>query len=407
MRHAGLVIAVSILAVAPLAAQEKGTFEVGGFGRFTKYTDAYLTQSTNDNRVGFGGRLGFFVANNWAIEADGSFNPTDLVGHQANVPSTATARSVPLNYMPFHLQAVYNAPLAKGVSWMLGGGPGYTKLSKGIDEGGATLGAMTGLRLRPMNWLSLRIEGTADVLPSGFGPGSNTYLGAQAGASLLLGGCSHSKDMVGIRPTSANLTPGQSQQFTAEAWYCGKADEVTYSTSGPGTVDAKTGMYQAAADGCATVTTTSTKGKLTSAANVCTKTPPPPVKPAPPPPPPPVVVPPKPKYAFELASVNFKFNHSDLTKGGMDTLNTVTATLKSHPEVNIDVIGHTDWVGTNAYNMKLSQARAETVKKYLISQGVAADRIMVKWRGEEEPAATNDSAAGRATNRRGEIKQNN
>jgi OmpA-OmpF porin, OOP family len=108
-----------------------------------------------------------------------------------------------------------------------------------------------------------------------------------------------------------------------------------------------------------------------------------------------------------MASVNFKFDRSDLTQGGMDTLNTVAGTLKANPGVNVDVIGHTDWVGTNAYNMKLSQARAETVKKYLITQGVAADRIMVKWLGEEEPAASNDTAAGRATNRRGEIKQNN
>ena len=82
-------------------------------------------------------------------------------------------------------------------------------------------------------------------------------------------------------------------------------------------------------------------------------------------------------------------------------------TLKEHPEVNVDVIGHTDWISTNAYNMKLSQARAETVKKYLITQGVAADRISVKWRGEEEPIADNNTAAGRATNRRAEIKGGN
>ena len=57
--------------------------------------------------------------------------------------------------------------------------------------------------------------------------------------------------------------------------------------------------------------------------------------------------------------------------------------------------------------MRLSQARAETVRKYLISQGVAADRITVRWRGEEEPIADNNTAAGRAMNRRAEIKQNN
>jgi OOP family OmpA-OmpF porin len=108
-----------------------------------------------------------------------------------------------------------------------------------------------------------------------------------------------------------------------------------------------------------------------------------------------------------MQMVHFKFDRSDLTQGGMDTLNVVATTLKEHPEVNVDVVGHTDWISTNAYNMKLSQARAETVKKYLVSQGVAADRIAVKWRGEEEPIADNKDAAGRAKNRRVEIKGGN
>lgn len=412
MRHAGLVIAASILAAAPLAAQEKGTFEIGGFGRYTWYTDAYELRKPDDNHFGGGARLGYFVAKNWAIELDGSINPTDLAGNQPKVPSTIGLRSVPLQYLPFHLQAVYNAPLTSGISWMIGAGPGYTKLRKGIDKGDVSVGAMTGLRFKVAKWLNLRAEGTMDYLPSGYGDDANTYLGAQLGASLMFGGgCDHSTDMIGISPTSATLTPGQTQQFTATSTYCGKADDVTYSTGGPGTIDANTGLYTSAGDGCATVTATSKKGKLTSTSNVCTRTPtpPPPVRPNPPPAPAPAPAPPPapPKYTFELASVNFRFDHSDLTKGGMDTLNTVATTLKQHTEVNVDVIGHTDWVGTNAYNMKLSQARAETVRKYLISQGVAADRIMVKWRGEEEPTATNETSEGRAKNRRAEIKQNN
>ena len=91
----------------------------------------------------------------------------------------------------------------------------------------------------------------------------------------------------------------------------------------------------------------------------------------------------------------------------MDTLNAVANTLKANPGVNVDIVGHTDWIGTNAYNMRLSQARAETTRRYLIEQGVAADRITIRWRGEEEPVADNNSTAGRAQNRRAEIKQNN
>ena len=105
--------------------------------------------------------------------------------------------------------------------------------------------------------------------------------------------------------------------------------------------------------------------------------------------------------------MHFRFDHADLTKGGIDSVKAVAATLVAHPEVNVDVTGHTDWVGTNAYNMKLSQARAETVRKLLVAEGVADSRISAKWRGEEEPAMDNNTVAGRAANRRTEIKQNN
>jgi OOP family OmpA-OmpF porin len=108
-----------------------------------------------------------------------------------------------------------------------------------------------------------------------------------------------------------------------------------------------------------------------------------------------------------MEMVHFRFDRSDLTAGAKDTLNAMATTLKAHPEVNVDIIGHTDWIYTEAYNMRLSQARAETARKYLIEQGVAADRISVKWRGESEPIADNNTSAGRAVNRRAEIKQNN
>ena len=215
--------------------------------------------------------------------------------------------------------------------------------------------------------------------------------------------------MIGIRPTTATITPGSTQSFSSEATYCGKPDEVTYTVTGPGSIDPMTGLFTAAGEGTATVTATSLKGKLTSSANVTVRTPPPPPPPAPapPPPPPPPAPAPPPRYNFELGIVHFRFDHADLTQGGIDSVKTVAATLRAHPEVTVDVTGHTDWVGTNAYNMKLSQARAETVRKLLVAEGVADGRISIKWRGEEEPAMDNGTIAGRAMNRRTEIKQNN
>lgn len=76
-------------------------------------------------------------------------------------------------------------------------------------------------------------------------------------------------------------------------------------------------------------------------------------------------------------------------------------------DVNLEAVvatGHTDSVGTSAYNQKLSVRRAESVKAYLISAGVAADRVYTSGKGETQPVADNKSAAGRAKNRRVEIE---
>ena len=82
--------------------------------------------------------------------------------------------------------------------------------------------------------------------------------------------------------------------------------------------------------------------------------------------------------------------------------------LKEYIEANdyeVTIVGHTDAKGTNEYNMKLGMRRAESVKAKLLEFGVPADRIVgVESRGEEEPVATNDTAEGRAQNRRIEFK---
>ena len=75
--------------------------------------------------------------------------------------------------------------------------------------------------------------------------------------------------------------------------------------------------------------------------------------------------------------------------------------------MNLEVIiavGHTDSVGTDAYNQKLSVRRAEAVKGYLVSKGIEANRVYTEGKGEKQPVADNKSAAGRAKNRRVEIE---
>ena len=67
--------------------------------------------------------------------------------------------------------------------------------------------------------------------------------------------------------------------------------------------------------------------------------------------------------------------------------------LKHHPRVRVEIQGHTDSVGTAAYNLKLSQRRAESVRSYLIMDGVPADQLAAKGYGESQPVASNKDDA--------------
>jgi outer membrane protein OmpA-like peptidoglycan-associated protein len=87
-------------------------------------------------------------------------------------------------------------------------------------------------------------------------------------------------------------------------------------------------------------------------------------------------------------------------------LNEVAQILKDNPQLKMAIDGHTDNVGTDALNQKLSENRAGAVKKYLVKQGVDESRLIVTGHGESEPVADNKTAAGRQKNRRVELKLN-
>jgi OOP family OmpA-OmpF porin len=131
--------------------------------------------------------------------------------------------------------------------------------------------------------------------------------------------------------------------------------------------------------------------------------PPPPAEPTPAPTPAPAPVPTSEKVSYS-ADAFFDFDKAVLKPAGKASLDDLAGKLK---DMNLEVIiavGHTDSIGTDAYNQKLSVRRAEAVKAYLQGKGVEANRIYTEGKGEKQPVADNKSAEGRAKNRRVEIE---
>ncbi|MDK9737303.1 OmpA family protein [Vibrio sp. D404a] len=96
----------------------------------------------------------------------------------------------------------------------------------------------------------------------------------------------------------------------------------------------------------------------------------------------------------------FATNSTELSADGKAALGPLIAVLQAHPESNVKVVGHTDSTGAAEYNMMISKKRAAAVAAYIEEQGIDASRITASGEGEENPVATNDTAEGRAMNRR-------
>ncbi len=102
-------------------------------------------------------------------------------------------------------------------------------------------------------------------------------------------------------------------------------------------------------------------------------------------------------------NVTFATNSSDLSPAFFNVLNSVGKVLKEYNKTVVEVAGHTDSTGTDAYNQSLSERRATSVSSYLQSQGVNSQRIITVGMGESRPVADNGTAEGRQANRRVEI----
>lgn len=114
----------------------------------------------------------------------------------------------------------------------------------------------------------------------------------------------------------------------------------------------------------------------------------------------------KPEIVFEkkapivLDGVNFASGSAELSNNTKNVLQKVVRTLNDYPEMKLEVNGYTDNTGSITFNMKISKQRAESVRNYLINQGIQSDRLTANGYGPENPIASNSTKEGRAKNRR-------
>jgi outer membrane protein OmpA-like peptidoglycan-associated protein len=110
------------------------------------------------------------------------------------------------------------------------------------------------------------------------------------------------------------------------------------------------------------------------------------------------------KIEYAAKNVYFNTGSTKLLSKSFAPLNEVVKIMNDNPSLKMKIDGHTDWVGTDEYNMTLSDGRAASVKAYLVGQGISEDRLISEGFGETMPIADNKTATGRSKNRRVEMK---
>jgi OOP family OmpA-OmpF porin len=223
--------------------------------------------------------------------------------------------------------------------------------------------------------------------------GKKPWLGVVVGVGLVLHGC-------------AGMTKNQAALVGAAT--CGAGGAAGFAMAAHNGIN---GKHRPEGVGAAIGLTT---GALLCGGLAYLLTPEPKPKPPPPPPPPP---PPKPKPAppppapkvertIILDDVLFDFDKSTIKPEAAKILDRLVAFMNENKDKKASLAGFTDSIGTEAYNLKLSDRRWMSVKDYVVKKGVDGGRVSGQGFGESKPIADNKTAAGRAKNRRVEIKVN-
>jgi len=455
-RLVGLCGAAVLFLTAPLAAQKAGTIELGIFGRYTNF-DQVL--GMNDGGGG-GGRLGIFVARNLEIEGDVSYTSLEREG---NVGGHISA-------VPIHARLLYNIPAGDHAAVILGGGYVRNKYGKSLDGNDNGIGGLLGLRAALGGLISLRFDVTVDYMSTPVteelfvADHDNWNYGLQAGLSLLTGQGPRDSDRDGIA-NEFDRCPDTPRGAVVDSNGCPDSDgdgvfdltDQCANTPAGDAVDARGCSLPKDADGdgvtddldrcpntpagdavdangCSLPKDADGDGVVDSA-DRCPNTPAGtqvdasgcpisqdsdgdgvnddrdrcPGTPAG------VQVDAvgcrilfqERQTTLVLEGVNFETGKAELTQAARAILLTVAQSLVANADIRVEVGGHTDITGSRGLNMRLSQARAESVQSFLLQNGVSADRMTARGYGPDNPIDSNDTRAGRARNRRVELTRQN
>jgi outer membrane protein OmpA-like peptidoglycan-associated protein len=376
-----LAVLLAVAVAAPAAAQRAGSIELDGFGTWTKFDNSLRFK----DRFGAGGLLGIFIAKNIALEGDASYTRTHF---DTGLPGD-------FNYIPIRARLAAHVPLGSSYSRLiLGAGYVAALYRKDLHESDNGLTGLVGLKLGLSRHIALRADGIIDYVPTPFNEaGSNVHYSARAGVSILLGSYPPNQDS--IRADSVQRAT-QARADSIQRAEAARADSVQRAaqarTDSVQRVEAARAdsIRQAAVQDSLRAAQVAREDSLRQAGQVDSMQ---------------IQLMLERKKNLVLTGVTFEFNKSRLTLDAMKVLDFVAQSVKAHPEAKIEVGGYTDAVGSAAYNLRLSLARARSVRVYLIQQGVAADQLTAVGYGKSKPVASNATEEGRAQNRRVELRR--
>ncbi len=420
MKAPGLLVSTLLLAAvtSPAASQQSGAIELGLFAQAS-----YFEESIGFEQGSGGGgiRLGFYPVRHLELEAEGGFVPTEARG------------GLNVSYIPLRARLLFNLPVGEHGAFLVGGGYARNEFRRDLDthEDGVT--GLIGARLGLPGITSIRISTSVDYIPSPsieFYPGAtvdpdhNVNWNIQVGLGFLFGGGRSSVAQrrepttpVSPRPDSLAMQARRdslaraARQDSLRVAQAAQAKQNRLRDSVRVAEQRANARQQAFRDSLALATRqdsirtaalrdslrmTQNRARIASLRDslarmelrdslrllIAER-----------------------QTRLTLRGVNFQLGKAVLLPTSRDILGEVARSLVANPQVRVEVAGHTDSTGSRAVNERLSLARAESVKAFLIENGVISGQLEVQGYASTQPVATNKTASGRAQNRRVELRR--